>query len=333
MEMLLLGIEVFPVSLILTLMLTGTILPYLARARAGQMILEIGPAWHKVKEGTPTMGGIAPLLAILLSTTLFACILHGRSAVPLSPWLLTMLFALANAGIGIVDDLTKLRHKENRGLSPLQKLALQSAVATAYLLLLQIWEVCTTDVAIPFTGRTLSLGWLWYPLFFFFTIWFVNCANLTDGIDGLASSVSALIGVFYFAIAAFSGNVSLGSCSAALVGGALGFLAFNRHPARIFMGDTGSLFFGGMIVGCSMLSGSPLTLPLTAIVFLLEGLSVVLQVVYFKFSHGKRLFRMAPLHHHLEKCGISEWGIVLSASLLTLLFSLISFVGATYGGW
>lgn len=331
MHVLLLGLEVLPVSLVLTLMLTQVILPRLVRAHAGQMILEIGPAWHKSKEGTPTMGGIAPISAIVLTTTLFALILHNRTNEDLSPWLLTLLFALANASVGILDDLTKLRHAQNRGLSPLQKLALQSVIAAAYLALLRIYGVCGTAVELPFSGRHWQIGLFWYPFFFLSILWFVNCANLTDGIDGLAASVNTCIGAFYFLYAIRTESRNLMLCASALVGGALGFFTFNRHPARIFMGDTGSLFFGGMVVGCAMISPSPLALFFVGIVFLIEGLSVVAQVIFFKLTHGKRLFRMAPLHHHFEKCGMSEWRIVILFALLTIFFSGIAYGGVVHG--
>lgn len=331
MSVLLLGLEVFPVTFMLTVMLTSVILPRLVRAHAGQRILEIGPAWHKTKEGTPTMGGIAPITAATLATVVFAVVLKRTTTANLAPWLLTLLFALANASVGILDDLTKLRLSQNRGLTPLQKLVLQSGITAAYLVLLQIWGICDTDVQIPFTSRMLHMGWLWYPFFFLMIVWFVNCANLTDGIDGLASAVNTGIGSFYFLYAVLLSNPSLMLCASTLTGGALGFFVYNRHPARIFMGDTGSLFFGGMAVGCAMISPSPLVLFLVGIVFLLEGLSVVLQVVYFKLSHGKRLFRMAPLHHHLEKCGMSEWTIVLLFFALTMLFCGIAYGGVVHG--
>ena len=331
MQILLLGLEVFPVSLVLTLMLTQIILPRLVRAHAGQMILEIGPSWHKSKEGTPTMGGIAPIFAVILTTSLFALVLRRQTHEDLSPWLLTLLFALANASVGIIDDLTKLRHAQNRGLSPIQKLVLQSAIAAAYLALLRIYGICQTTVELPFSGRPLQMGFFWYPFFFLVILWFVNCANLTDGIDGLAASVNTCIGVFYFAYAIRLESRNLMLCASALAGGALGFFAFNRHPARIFMGDTGSLFFGGLVVGCAMISPSPLALFGVGIVFLMEGLSVVLQVVYFKLTHGKRLLKMAPLHHHFEKCGMSEWWIVIIFVLITILFAVIAYGGVAHG--
>ena len=325
METLLLGIEVFPISFALTIAATGVALPRLQKAHAGQRILEIGPAWHKSKEGTPTMGGIAPLIATLLCTSAFAAYLSRSLGNHMVPWLLTFLFATGNGCIGLVDDLTKIRHARNLGLTPWQKLFLQATVAIGYLLLLRIHGIVDSAVRIPFTTFEWQMGVLWYPFFFLVILWFVNCANLTDGVDGLASSVNGWIGVFYFWIACREGNLSLALFSSSLSGGALGLLCYNRQPARIYMGDTGSLFFGALVVGCAMISSSPLSLFFLAFVFLAEGVSVVLQVLYFKITHGKRLFKMAPLHHHLEKCGMSEWGITLSAAFLTVLFGFIGY--------
>ena len=331
MDTLLIGLEVFPICLILTMATTKIILPRLRRAHAGQFILEIGPAWHKTKEGTPTMGGIAPLCGTIVTGVIFALYLSLRIKADMTPWLLTLLFALGNACVGMVDDMTKIRHAKNQGLTPWQKLILQSALVVAYILLLRIRGVATTRLPIPFFGITLDFGWFWYPFFFLVLIWFVNCANLTDGIDGLASSVSGVIGVFFLFMARKTDNLSLTLAAATLAGGAFGFFAFNRHPAKIFMGDTGSLFFGGLISGCAMISGSPLLLFLTAFVFFIEGVSVVLQVVWFKLTHGHRLFKMAPLHHHFEKCGMGEWTITLIFTLLTALMSFLAYWGITNG--
>ena len=271
------------------------------------------------------MGGIAPLIATLLATAAFAAYLSQGIGKDLVPWLLTFLFAVGNACIGLIDDLTKIRHARNLGLTPWQKLLLQSAVTVAFLLLLRIHGIADSSVRLPFTTYAWQMGALWYPFFFLVILWFVNCANLTDGVDGLASSVNGWIGAFYFWIACREENLSLALCSSSLSGGAFGFLWYNRHPARIFMGDTGSLFFGALVVGCAMISSSPRSLFFLAFVFLLEGISVVLQVLYFKITHGKRLFKMAPLHHHLEKCGMSEWGITLTAVFITVLFGLIGY--------
>lgn len=312
------------VIFVLTAMSLRIIIPLLVKKHVGQTILEIGPNWHKSKEGTPTMGGIAPLFAITVGSCLFLIYANQHAMGEMSPFLITLLYALANACIGIVDDYTKVAKKRNQGLTPWQKLFLQSGFAVAYLFLLHLYGVSQTVISIPFTSITFDLGFFWYPIAFLYLLWFVNCANLTDGIDGLASSVASVMGFFLVLVALKTENLSLSLGGASLFGGALGFFMYNRHPARIFMGDTGSLFFGALAVGCAFVCGAPELFILFGIVYMLEGVSVVLQVFYFKVSHGKRLFRMAPLHHHLEKCGWGEWAVTIFFALITAIFSGIA---------
>ncbi len=324
-----LGFEVLTIVLLLTIVFTRILLPVLRKKHACQYILEIGPNWHKCKEGTPTMGGIAPLFAVIIGTVIFA--LFQKASQPttdIAPFVLTLLYAVFNSMIGIFDDLAKLLKKENAGLTPWQKLVLQFTFATAYVTLLRVYDIAATTVPIPFTSYSIPLGIFWYPLTILFLTWFVNCANLTDGIDGLASSVGTVIGLFFLILAITTDDISMTLCSAALIGSAFGFFLFNKHPAKIFMGDTGSLFFGALAVGCAFIYGSPLLFLPVGIIYSLEGISVVLQVLYFKITRGKRLFRMAPFHHHLEKGGWSEWSIVLFFCVLTILFSLFAFMGA-----
>ena len=299
------------------------LLPFLKKKKMGQHILATGPNWHKNKEGTPTMGGIAPAIAITIVCVLSLCIPHTFNRGAMSGIVLTLLFALASGGIGIVDDLTKFRHKENQGLTPLQKLVLQTVFSIAYLAMLRLYGWIDTSIRIPFSSIYVELGFWFYPLALCFIVGSVNFVNLTDGLDGLASSVSLIIGgcFAYFAAHLYTAEITI--LSAALMGGALGFLLFNYHPAKIFMGDTGSLFLGGLAVGISFLCRSPLLIVFCGIVFYLEGLSVVLQVLYFKLTNGKRLFKMAPLHHHFEKNGWSEEKVVFVFTLLSLLGAVI----------
>lgn len=312
---------------VLTAVGVRILLPRLQRLHAGQTILEIGPSWHKSKEGTPTMGGLAPIAATLLGGSVLCIYAHaqGLEGEALG-FLLALLYALGNGLVGMVDDATKLAKKRNLGLTPPQKLLLQSTLALAYLALLRIWGLSGTAYRIPFTDLHLELGWAWYPLSLLFLLWFVNCANLTDGIDGLATSVASVLGLFFAVLGSVASALSISLVGGVLLGAGLGFLLYNRHPAKIFMGDTGSLFFGGLAIGGAFLWGSPLLLLLPGAVYLAEGLSVVLQVGYFKLSHGKRLFRMAPLHHHLEKCGWSE-------KRITLVFSLVTLLGGALALW
>ncbi len=324
----LIGIEILIVTFVLTVTFTKILLPLLQHKHAGQYILEIGPTWHKNKEGTPTMGGLAPLAAVFLCASLFLLFFSRTDeAANLAPVIITLLFAFGNGLVGVFDDATKLINKKNGGFTPWQKLVLQTALATAYICLLVRYGIISATISIPFFNIVVSPGPIWYPLAVVFLVWFVNCANLTDGIDGLASSVGGVVAIGFMLIGLYLASFSLVFCSACFLGSTLGFFIFNRHPARIFMGDTGSLFFGAIAVGCAFISGNPLLMLPLGIVFSLEGISVILQVGYYKISHGKRLFLMAPFHHHLEKKGWSEWKIVIVFSAITLIAVSIAFAG------
>lgn len=315
---LLTALAVFFCSVILLLI----ILPRLKARKVQQMILDIGPQWHKSKEGTPTMGGIAPALACGV-VCLLCLLLPGEFSPSETVGLtLTVLFALGSGAVGVVDDLTKFRHHRNGGLTPMQKLVLQVAICGAYLAIMLARGLVGHSLPVPFTSVVLSLGPFYLPLMLLFAVGTVNFANLTDGIDGLASSVNMIVGGFYVVAGIVMGKNDLVCLAAAMMASAFAFLLFNYHPARIFMGDTGSLFFGAMAVGCGMLSGRPLLLLFPGIVYYLEGASVILQVAWFKISRGKRLFKMAPLHHHLEKSGFCEEKIVFVMTLLTLIMSV-----------
>ena len=233
-----------------------------------------------------------------------------------------MIYALGNALVGAIDDLTKFKNKENQGLTPRQKLVLQTTLATAYLAMLYLYGAIETTILIPFLSRPIELGSAYYFFALLLLVGIVNCANLTDGIDGLATSEAAILSGFFAIAAALSASLSALTVSGAVFGGALAFLIFNYYPARIFMGDTGSLFFGAILAGCAFLLGQPLLIALGGSLYLLEGLSVILQVTYYKLTHGKRLFLMAPLHHHLERRGFSETQICVMAIIATLIASL-----------
>ena len=298
------------------------LLPILEKKKMGQYILETGPKWHKSKEGTPTMGGLAPAIAIS-----FVCL--GMLLIPftfdqraVAGVILTILYGMACGGIGMVDDLTKFRRKENQGLTPGQKLILQTAFSATYLALLHLYGWLDTAILLPFSSTYLELGFWFYPFALAFLVGTINFANLTDGVDGLASSVNLMIGGCFIYVGMRFYNMGLIVVSTAILAGALAFLLFNYHPARIFMGDTGSLFFGGLAVGCAFLAKIPLLIMFCGIIYYVEGLSVVLQVTYYKLSHGKRLFKMAPIHHHLEKCGWDENKICIVAMIITFTLSV-----------
>ena len=313
-------------SFFLTVLLCRRTIPVLMRKKLGQRILEIGPRWHKNKEGTPTMGGICFIPPIIF-TSVFV-LLFLRSSITKSELrllLITLAYAISNALVGLIDDLTKFKKQQNKGLTPRQKLVLQTTLSTAYLALLHLYGALTTVVQIPFFGRSIDLGASYYLLALLLLVGVVNCANLTDGIDGLATGEAAILSGFFAVAAVISLSDSALLLSGAVFGGALAFLVFNYHPARIFMGDTGSLFFGAVLSGCAFLLGNPLLIILSGMLYFLEGISVILQVVYFKLTRGKRLFLMAPLHHHFERRGWSEVKVVAVFSLASIVFCTAAF--------
>ena len=294
--------------------------------RVGQKILDIGPNWHKAKEGTPFMGGLGFIFATLIVMTVFFVVkaFQGISAnyIPLA---LTLGFAVSNGAIGFVDDYCKLIKRENEGLTSKQKLLLQFAIAAAYVIVMSYTGNLDTNVHVPFASFSLELGWLYYPIAMLVLVGIVNGANLTDGIDGLAGSVTFVIGGFFAVVAFATLNEQLSMLSAILLGGCLGFLIFNFHPAKIFMGDTGSLFLGAMVIGTAFQMGEEIIGVLLSAVYIIEMLSSFLQIFCFKVFHQMRLFRMAPLHHHFEKCGWNEYRIVCVFSLVEILVCVLSY--------
>lgn len=310
-----------------TALSTRYLIPVLKSKKMGQKILEIGPRWHKSKEGTPTMGGLAFVFATMLVCAVMGVIAFFENTLAsLLPLVLTLLFALANALVGMIDDLTKFKKSQNEGLTPLQKLLLQTVFAAAYIALMQIYGYIDTAFYIPYFGVTIEFGFTYYFFAMILILGIVNCANLTDGLDGLASTVALIIGFFFAAVAMRTESISLVLVSAAISGSALGFLVYNFYPARIFMGDTGSLFFGSLTVGCAFMINNPIIIIITGIVYVIEGVSVVLQVGCYKLTR-KRIFKMAPIHHHFEKCGWSEIRVVIAAAVVTLLFSAAAWFG------
>ncbi|MBR5538448.1 MAG: phospho-N-acetylmuramoyl-pentapeptide-transferase [Clostridia bacterium] len=310
---------------LLTVISLRFLIPKLRSMKMGQKILDIGPRWHKSKEGTPTMGGISFVAATTVVLAVTLALLHfvGESINAL-PLVLTLLLALGNGIIGVVDDLTKFKKQQNEGLTAPQKFALQLAMAGAFIALMQLYGKLDTSLEIPFAGISLELGWFYYIFALIFITGIINSVNLTDGIDGLASSVTAVVAVFLSAIAFVSYGLELALLGAAMLGATLGFLVYNFYPARVFMGDTGSLFLGGLVAGAAFMIDSPLVVAMVGIIYICEALSDIIQVGVYKLTH-KRVFKMAPIHHHFEKCGWSEIKIVLIFSLVTLIFSVIAF--------
>jgi len=313
------------VSFVITLLLGRVVIPALRAMKAGQSIREIGPSWHNTKAGTPTMGGIMFMTAALI------CVLAGGWTALMAgtyEHLMVLGFSLVFGTIGFVDDFVKVKKKRNLGLTAKQKLVLQLAAALAYLALLRWNGNLTSVLFIPFAGVSLPVNWIVYLVFAVFVIvGCVNSVNLTDGIDGLASGVTLPVMVFFTVAAWAKGSQTLALFPAALIGGLIGFLCYNFHPAKVFMGDTGSLFLGGAVCGMAFALDMPLILILVGLVYIVETLSVMMQVLYFKATHGKRIFRMTPIHHHFEMGGWSEVKIFFVFSGVTVVMCLLAWIG------
>lgn len=313
--------------LVLTVAALRLLIPKLRSMKMGQKILDIGPRWHKSKEGTPTMGGLA--FAVPVTVVTAAAIAAAPALgidIPVAPVLLTLLLAVGNGVIGVIDDLTKFKKKQNEGLTAPQKYALQLAMAGAFLALLRLYGTPDTAVSIPFTDIHLELGWFYYVFALIFITGIINSVNLTDGIDGLASSVTLVVAVFLSVLGFTYAKYDAALLGGVTVGATLGFLVYNFYPARIFMGDTGSLFLGGIVAGAAFVIDSPLCMAIAGIIYICEALSDIIQVGVYKLTH-KRVFKMAPIHHHFEKCGWSEKKIVFVFSEVTLIASAIAYLG------
>ena len=310
----------------LTVLAERILIPILRSHKAGQKILDIGPRWHKSKEGTPIMGGIGFILPILVVVAIFFIYVGIKGEAPeYIPLALTIAFAVSHGAIGFVDDYCKLVKKQNEGLTRIQKLVLQFAITAAYLCVMGYTGNLPSEIIIPLVNLPIR-GALWYILAALLTVGVINGANFTDGIDGLASSVTYVIGVFFAIFAFFARDLGLSIVGGAIIGATVGFLLYNFHPAKVFMGDTGSLFLGAIIMGALFQMREPLLLFLVCAVYIIELLSTVLQILYFKITHGKRLFKMAPIHHHFEKCGWSENKIVFVFALVQFAFCTLAFI-------
>ena len=324
MRMLLAGILAFVISAVVGRFL----IPALRAMKAGQSIKEIGPNWHMSKQGTPTMGGIMFMAACVVAVLVFGW--RDLAAGDYSA-LFVLALALLYGAIGFVDDYAKIKKKENTGLTAGWKFLLQLAVAIAFLALMRMEGHLSPNLYLPFVNSTIGLPWIAYLVFAAFVmVGCVNAVNLTDGLDGLAGSVTLPVAVFFAVLSAWWDKGAVGIFAGALAGGILGFLVYNFYPAKVFMGDTGSLFLGGAVCGLAFALDAPLVLIPTGIIYIVETMSDILQVGYFKLTHGKRIFRMAPLHHHLEMGGWSEVRIVLTFTGITVAFCLLAFVGVMY---
>ena len=314
------------ITVLASAVFTGVIgyflLPVLRALKAGQSIREIGPTWHNNKAGTPMMGGLMFIISAVLCLLLSLAFVEEKTAFYVLG--LGLCFGL----VGFLDDFFKLKFKRNLGLTALQKAMLQMAVSALYLYLLYLEGSMTSDLYIPFVNKAVHIHPMAYIFFAMFVIvGCVNAVNLTDGIDGLCGSVTIPVMVFFTAAAAAMKKWDLALLPAAMVGGLVAYLFYNWHPAKVFMGDTGSLFLGGIVCGMAFALDMPLVLILVGFVYIVETLSVILQVSYFKLTHGKRIFKMAPIHHHFEMCGWKEVKIVLVFTAVTAALCVVAWFG------
>ncbi len=316
-----------PITPIVAFILTAATLPFLIpmlrRLKFGQSIREVGPSWHQSKSGIPTMGGLAFALGITGAIVATFVTNFDRLA------LITLLCGISFGFVGFADDYIKVVKKRNLGLTSRQKLILQILAGVAYIAAMGGSGLLSTDVAIPFINMSIDLGLLFYPFALVVIVGTVNAVNLTDGLDGLATCVSLPVAILFIAISLSLEASSLYTVAAALLGGLLGFIPFNIKPAKVFMGDTGSLFIGGIVAGLAFASGMPVILLICGGVYVLEALSVILQVGYFKATGGKRLFKMAPMHHHFEMSGFSENKVVITFSLTSVMLCILAWLGYT----
>ncbi len=305
------------VSFAIAVILSPIIIPFLRRLKFGQSIREEGPKSHQKKSGTPTMGGVMILLAIAISTIVMVTQVDTLSAEIYLLLLVTVGFGL----LGFLDDFIKVVLKRNLGLTSKQKLLGQLVIAAIFYIVLRQTGF-STEISIPGTDLGIDIGLLYLPLIIVMLVGASNAVNLTDGLDGLLAGTSAIAFGAYAIISFNAGQMDVAIFCAAVVGGVLGFLVFNAHPAKVFMGDTGSLALGGAIAAVAILTKLEILLVIIGGVFVIETLSVIIQVISFKTT-GKRVFKMSPLHHHYELSGWSEWRVVVTFWLVGLVFAVL----------
>ena len=313
------------VSFVTALIFGKFFIPFMRKKKLGQMIREVGPNWHMSKQGTPIMGGLLFIVGIF-----FASVTAGAALMWGGEWqhIIVFVFALGFGLIGFLDDYEKVAKKQNLGLTVIQKLVLQLALSVVFVSLLRYMGIISTDVYIPFVNISFEIPWVVYMVLAVLAITaVVNAVNFTDGVDGLLGTVTLPVMAFFLAFAICTENGGAALFAAAAAGGIIAFLVYNFNPAKIFMGDTGSLFLGGAVCGLAFATDVPLVLPVVGIIYVIEILSVVLQVVYFKLTHGKRLFRMSPVHHHFELSGWSEKKICYVFGGITVIACVLAWLG------
>ncbi len=303
------------IGFLIVVILGPIFIPMLARFKFGQTVRDEGPQSHLAKNGTPTMGGVMMIVAILIT---------GLTRAKISQGLIVGLICIVGFGfVGFLDDFIKIKMKRSLGLKAYQKIILQFALALYIAYYQYSASPSATQLVIPFTNHIINLG-IWYiPFMMIFIIGTVNAVNLTDGLDGLASGVTLIVSCFFILFAVSISNSDVAILAAATAGACLGFLGFNAYPAKVFMGDTGSMALGGAVVAFATLTNSPLLIVIVGFIYLAEALSVMIQVTYFKLTNGKRIFKMAPLHHHFEQCGWPETRVVFIFWIATVVLCWI----------
>ena len=306
--------------------LTGAIgwflIPVLRALKAGQSIREVGPTWHNSKKGTPMMGGLMFILGVVV------CLLGSLFTMEDYTVFFVLALALCFGLVGFLDDFFNLKFKRNLGLTSLQKAMLQMAVSALFLYILYKQGAMSCDLYIPFADVAFPVHPLVYIFFAMFVIvGCVNAVNLTDGVDGLCGNVTVPVMVFFTAAAVAKERLDLALLPACLTAGLIAYLFYNWHPAKVFMGDTGSLFLGGAVCALAFALEMPLILILVGLVYIVETLSVILQVTYFKLTKGKRIFKMAPIHHHFEMCGWKEVKIVFVFTAVSVAMCILAWIG------
>ena len=307
------------IAFVISAILCPIVIPFLHKLKFGQQVRDDGPQAHLKKQGTPTMGGL-----VILSSIIITSLLYLKDY----PKIIPVLFVTAGFGvIGFLDDYIKIVMKRSEGLNPGQKLAGQIIITGIFAYYIITSDEIGTQMLIPFTGQYLVMPvWLFVPALFFIVLGTDNGVNFTDGLDGLCTSVTILVATV-FTIVAIGENSGISPITGAVVGSLLGFLLFNVYPARVFMGDTGSLALGGFVASSAFMMQMPLFIAVVGLIYLVEVLSVIIQVTYFKKTGGKRIFKMAPIHHHFELCGWSETRVVAVFSIITAILCLVAYLG------
>ena len=305
------------IGFLIVVILGPIFIPMLTKFKFGQTVRDDGPQTHLQKNGTPTMGGVIMIIAILIT---------GLTRAKIDKDLLVCLICITGFGlVGFLDDFIKIKMKRSLGLKAYQKIILQFALALFVSYYQYSASPSATQMMVPFTDIVINLGPLYVPIMMFVIIGTVNAVNLTDGLDGLASGVTLIVSIFFMMLAISVGNSDVGILAAATGGACLGFLGFNSYPAKVFMGDTGSMALGGAVVAFAVLTNSVLLIPIVGGIYFAEAISVIIQVASFKLT-GKRVFKMAPIHHHFEQCGWPETRVVFVFWITTVVLAWIGII-------